>query len=156
PAWLAIDGEQLLDQRCDYHAAAGDDPRQAACAALCPPPEAFTGQISDGCISRLATGALPFERRRVRFTSLPGNAAADSLLLVIAQLAEESDDRPTETSLSPDRLHAMLVKLRSDLGRRFHTNQIIGDSAAIRRVRQQVRVAAGTGARVLIVGPPGS
>src|SRR6476620_4580078 len=75
--WLAIGAEQLLGRQCDYHAAAGGDPLQAACAALCPPPEAFTGQITDGFISRLAgshpaNGSLPFERRRVHFLSLPG------------------------------------------------------------------------------------
>src|SRR5689334_22577376 len=159
--WLAIDAEGLLGRRCDYHAAAADGPLQAACAALCPPPEAFSGQITDGFVSRLAgsqpaTGSLPFERRQVRFLSLPGQAAADCLLLVIVQGAEEPAQRDSEGPLDPDRLHALLLKLRSDLGRRFHINQVIGDSAAIRRVRKQVRVAAESQARVLIVGPPGS
>src|SRR5439155_3812928 len=154
--WLAIDAEELLGRRCDYHAAAGDDPHQAACAALCPPPEAFTGQITDGFVSRLAAGAQPFDRRRVRFLSLSAQDAADALLLVIVQAAEELNNRPAEASLDPDCLHALLLKLRGDLGRRFHISQIIGDSAVIRRVRQQIRVAAEARARVLIVGPPGS
>src|SRR5207248_11488040 len=85
--WLAIDAEQLLGRRCDYHAAAGDDPLSAACAALCPPPEAFNGQATDGFVSRLASGSLPFERRRVRFLSLPGPDANSTLLLVIVQAA---------------------------------------------------------------------
>src|SRR5262245_46775331 len=83
--WLAIDAQQLLGRRCDYHAAANEDPLQAACAALCPPPEAFTGQITDGFASRLATADRPFERRSVRFLSLPGSNANDALLLVIVQ-----------------------------------------------------------------------
>jgi transcriptional regulator with PAS, ATPase and Fis domain len=160
-AWLGIEADQLINRRCDYLAAAGDDPLQAACAALCPPPEAFTGQITDGFVSRLASGSLPFERRPVRFVSLPGPEAADAVLLVIVQTSivrphDEPDHRTTDVSLSPDRLHALLLKLRSDLGQRFHTSQILGDSAAIRRVREQVRVAADAQARVLIVGPPGS
>jgi transcriptional regulator with PAS, ATPase and Fis domain len=154
--WLGIDAQQLLNRRCDYHATAGDDPLQAACAALCPPPEAFTGQITDGFASRLAAADRPFERRRVRFLSLPSHESADGLLLVVLQPAAATGEEPAETELSADRLHALLLKLRSDLGQRFHASQIIGESAAIRRVRQQVRVAAEARARMLIIGPPGS
>src|SRR5262249_5074218 len=135
-------------------AAANDDPLQAACAALCPPPEAFAGQITDGFASRLA-GVQPFERRRVRFLSLPGPKADDALLLVIVQ-DKEGTASPAAAPLVPDRLHALLLKLRSDLGQRFHISQIIGNSAAIRRVRQQVHVATEANARVLILGPGGS
>jgi len=53
-------------------------------------------------------------------------------------------------------LHALLLKLRSDFGSRFHTSRIIGESEAIGRVLEQVRVAAEARARVLIVGPVGS
>ena len=42
------------------------------------------------------------------------------------------------------------------MGRRFHISQLIGESDAIRRVREQVRVAATARSRVLIIGPPGS
>src|SRR5262245_12105599 len=153
--WLAVDADQLLGRRCDYHVAAGDDPLQAVCSALCPPPEAFTGQITDGFASRLAAGDRYFERRRVRFLSLPGQNANDTFLLVIVQANAESDPQLADP-LSPDRLHSLLLKLRSDQGQLFHISQIIGDSAAIRRVRRQVRVAAEANARVLILGPPGS
>src|SRR5262245_51741538 len=81
-AWLGLEADQLIGQRCDY-AAAADDPIRAACAALCPPPETFTGQIADGFASRLATADLPFERRRVQFVHLPGADAVDALLLVV-------------------------------------------------------------------------
>src|SRR5258705_2086339 len=82
--WLAIDAEQLLGQRCDY-ATGGDDPLAAACAALCPPPEAFAGQVIDGSVSRLATGQHAFERRPARFLHIAGNNAEDALLLVLIQ-----------------------------------------------------------------------
>jgi DNA-binding NtrC family response regulator len=87
---------------------------------------------------------------------LPGPNADDALLLIIVHSKEEYDSPAADPLLSPDRLHALLLKLRSDLGQRFHISQIIGDSAAIRRVRQQIRVAAEANARVLILGPPGS
>ncbi len=158
--WLTIDADQFLGRRCDYRAAASDDPLEAVCAALCPPPEAFTGQVTDGFVSRLASsdpaaGDRPFERRPVRFLSLPGANADGALLLVIVQAAKESNV-PAADTLGLDRLHALLLNLRSELGQRFHVSQIIGDSAAIRRVRQQVRVAADSQARAIIIGPPGS
>src|SRR4029078_8442286 len=92
--WLGIDAQQLLNRRCDYHATAGDDPLQAACAALCPPPQAFTGQITDGFASRLAAADRPFERRRVRFLSLPGHESADGLLLVVLTPAAQPAAEP--------------------------------------------------------------
>src|SRR3954447_16159171 len=58
--WLGMDAEQLIGRRCDY-ASAGNDPLTAACCALCPPPEAFTGRVADGAISRLASETAPFE-----------------------------------------------------------------------------------------------
>jgi transcriptional regulator with AAA-type ATPase domain len=57
---------------------------------------------------------------------------------------------------SPARLHSLLLKLRSDLGQRYHISQLIGESEAMSRVRQQVRLAAEAGVRVLVVGPKGS
>ena len=154
--WIGIDPQGLVGRRCDYHAPADDDLLQAVCAALCPPPEAFAGQIADGFMSRPATAQQPFERRPARFLHLAGRDAADGLLLVVILSANESREKPAEPAIAPERLHALLLKLRSELGKRFHASQIIGESEAIGRVRQQVRVAAEAHARVLIVGPPGS
>src|SRR4051794_28370553 len=80
--WLGIDAQQLHGRRCDYHAAA-DDPLAAVTAGLCPPPEAFAGQITDGSLSRLASDQKTFERRRVRFVQIAGPTADEGLLLVV-------------------------------------------------------------------------
>jgi Sigma-54 interaction domain/Bacterial regulatory protein, Fis family len=153
--WLGIEVQQLVGQRCDYRAAS-KEPITAVCAALCPPPEAFAGQITDASVSRLAAESRPFERRPARFLPLPGTTAADDLLIVVVQPTEAVPPEPADDRLAPERLHAMLVKLRSELGRRFHSSQLVGQSAAIARVREQVRVASDSGARVLVVGPRGS
>jgi len=153
--WLGIDQEQLLGRQCDYHAG-GDDPLAAACAGLCPPPEAFAGQAVDGFVSRLAGGRQPFERRRARFLQVAGKNPEDALLVVVVQPAGATEYAPTECAIAPERLHSLLLKLRSQLGKRFHVGQLIGQSEAMARVREQVRVAAEARARVLIVGPPGS
>src|SRR5205823_1087725 len=118
--------------------------------------EAFAGQVSDGAVSRLATEQLSFERRGARFLRIEGNDAESGLLLVVVHLAAASEPKAAAMSMTPERLHGLLLRLRSELGKRFHMGQLIGESDAIRRVRQQVRVAAEAKARVLIVGPPGS
>src|SRR5262249_40414707 len=70
--------------------------------------------------------------------------------------ADTAEPDFTNNKLDAERLHGLLAKFRSDQGRRFHLSQLVGESDAIARVRQQVRIAAESRARVLIVGPRGS
>jgi DNA-binding NtrC family response regulator len=153
--WLGVEADQLLGRRCDF-AADPDDSLQAVCGALCPPPEAFAGQVSDGFVSRLAKGELPFQRRGARFIHVASDKPGELLLLVIVQPVEDAVQSAPQDALNPHRLHAALIRLRSDLGCRFNTGQLIGESLAIQRIRQQARLAASSDVRVLIVGPPGS
>src|SRR5438105_12844138 len=113
--WLGINSKELVGKLCSY-AATVDDPVTAACAALCPPPEAFMGEASDGAVSRLASDKLSFERRRARFVFIDEYDAAGKLVLVIIlpiDVLEAGDDA---TQTTPERLHALLLKLRSQLG----------------------------------------
>jgi transcriptional regulator with PAS, ATPase and Fis domain len=156
--WIGVEPEKLIGRQCDYRAVSGEDELTAVCAALCPPPEAFTGQASDGSVSRLAAGdgsAAGFERRAARFVQIAGITAGDGLLLVIVGPLK-SEKVGEAGSLSHERLHSLLVKLRSQLGQRFAISQLIGESEPLTRVRQQVGIAAEARARVLVVGPPGS
>src|SRR5690242_16148172 len=79
--WLGIHAEKLIGRRCDFHSG-GDDPIAAACAGLCPPPEAFSGEVSDGFVSRLASGDQPFDRRPAHFLRLAVETASDFLLII--------------------------------------------------------------------------
>jgi transcriptional regulator of acetoin/glycerol metabolism len=153
--WLGIDAEQLLGRRSDYRAG-GDDPLAAAAAALCPPPEAFAGHADRGFVSRLASGNLPFERRPARFVLLAGSQPDENVLLLLVLPDSEAPPPAGENDLTPQSLHALLQQLRSQLGQRYHISQLIGESEAMRRVRDQVRVASQSQARVLVIGPPGS
>lgn len=154
-AWLGIEPGKLIGLSCEYHSG-GDDPLRQIAAAICPPPEAFAGQVEDGSVSRLAGSDHPFERRPARFVTLAAEDAEEALLLVFVSITESLPPGGPERALSPEQLHAQLVALRDELGKRFHTNQLIGESEAITRVRQQVRIAAESKARVLVTGPPGS
>jgi len=115
------------------------------------------GECDAGQVSRPAGENRPHERRPARFVLLPGGDAGGVLLLVFVQAAETGPPLPAMNGqVSPQQLHALLQRLRSQMGRRFHIGQLIGESDAIRRVREQVRVAAAARTRVLIVGPQGS
>lgn len=152
--WVGVEPGTLAGLRCDYHTG-GEGPLTSTAAALCPPPEAFAGTLDSGTIGRAALADRPAEQRPARFVKLPGPPGNDQfLLLVIVQppaVAPIADG-----AASPQRLHTLLAQLRGQLGRRFHLSQLIGESDALVRVREQVRIAAAAGARVLIVGPPGS
>jgi DNA-binding NtrC family response regulator len=153
--WLGIDAEQLLGRRCDYRAG-GDDLFAAAAAALCPPPEAFAGLAERGLVSRLAAGDRAFERRPARFVLLAGDQSDESMLLIIVLPSSGADESPTADKLSAERLHGQILRLRSQLGQRFHISQFVGKSNALQRVREQVRLASQVSARALVVGPRGS
>jgi DNA-binding NtrC family response regulator len=53
-------------------------------------------------------------------------------------------------------LHLQLARLRQRLGPLYELHQLVGESPAIQRVRDQVQAAVTSGSRVLIVGPEGS
>jgi transcriptional regulator with PAS, ATPase and Fis domain len=153
-AWLGIAGDELIGQQCNY-TASGDETLAAICGALCPPPEAFNTELFHGEICRPASDNRPFERRPAVFVKIM-NANAKSVALLVAI----TFDVQTETSnLSPrnaDSLHALLIKLRGEMGKRYTIGQLIGMSDEIARAREQVRLAAESGARTVIIGQPGS
>ncbi|HEV3005002.1 MAG TPA: sigma 54-interacting transcriptional regulator, partial [Pirellulales bacterium] len=53
-------------------------------------------------------------------------------------------------------LHARIQRFRRQFALRYHVDRLLGDSPAMRRVRAQVKAAAGGSASVLVLGPSGS
>jgi transcriptional regulator with PAS, ATPase and Fis domain len=158
--WLGVQADDLQGQSCDYRPTA-ETPIAAALAALCPPPEAFTSEATTGFASRLASDGRPFERRAARYFRLPAGVASEFVLLVAvasspAEVASGHAPLSGRGSPSPDSLQTLLVEAGSRLGRRYHISQLVGVSDAIASVREQVRLAAESEARVLVIGPPGS
>jgi hypothetical protein len=151
--WVGLPADQLIGLRCDYHAG-GEGPLTSIAAALCPPPEAFSGERVAGSVGRPELGERPAEQRAARFLRLGAASGGEALLLVVVQL--EPLPPAAEGALTPERLHSLLAELRGKLGRQYHISQLIGSSDAARRVREQVLLAARSPARVLVVGPPGS
>jgi len=155
-AWLGQEADSLVGLRCDYHAGGGAKASSDVASALCPPPEAFTGECEAGKIARPAGENRPHEERPARFLWLSGGDEQPGLLLVCLFAPESPPAFAANGQITPQQLHALLQRLRGEMGRRFHISQLIGESDAIRRVREQVRLASAARSRVLIVGPPGS
>jgi transcriptional regulator with PAS, ATPase and Fis domain len=154
--WLGQEPENLVGLRCDYHAGGGEKASSEVGAALCPPPEAFGGDCRAGQVARPAGEQRTHEQRPARFLWLPGPAPEQGVLLIVVFAPESAPAASADGQFSPQQLHALLQRLRGQMGRRYHIGQLIGESDAIRRVREQVRLAAASATRVLIVGPPGS
>lgn len=153
--WVNRPAEDLAGVRCDYHTSVGVSGSIELAAALCPPPGAFTGELTAGSVAAI-TGEGKLDQRQARYqVLLPGDSQAG--LLVMVDAGGSAQPEPSESSqLAPQWLHAMLQRLRGEMGRRYHIGQLIGESDPLRRVREQVRIASEACPRVLIVGPPGS
>jgi hypothetical protein len=153
--WVNRPAEDLAGVRCDYHTSVGVSGSIELAAALCPPPGAFAGELTAGSVAAI-TGEGKLDQRQARYVLLAPEDGPAGLAVIVdgdsaaAPLASES------SQIAPQWLHAMLQRLRGEMGRRYHIGQLVGESDALRRVREQVRIASEACPRVLIVGPPGS
>jgi DNA-binding NtrC family response regulator len=156
-AWTGLSEEELVGRRCDYHSHPRPEPAAEIAAALCPPPEVFRGQ------TLLSEIALPTrseaEPRRAEFLPL-GEAGEESagVLVWVGVPGRETGGGKAEAGREwePGYLHHCLRELRRRERQRYALPHLIGQSAAMTRVRDQVGLAARGADRVLIVGPAGS
>lgn len=154
--WLGIEPATLLGQRCDYHSAAPAGAAEDLAAGLCPPPEVLHGQRASGEVSCRDLAGQP-QRRRAEFLPLPSPRESGFAVLALV----DAENLPETTLLldpaSPSlAFHQRLRAVLHELGPRDRLQQIVGDSPAMLRVREQLHLALTASPRVLIVGPPGS
>ena len=157
-AWVGRPAEDLIGLKCHYHSSGQITGLAELGAALCPTPDAFSGQLQTGMVAAPGPdgGLVPRPASFVPLT-VEGHDPAGVLVIV----GEAADGEPggaaaSSGELTSAELHTELQRLRGDLGRRYQIGQLIGQSNAIIRVRDQVRLATQSHARVLVLGPPGS
>lgn len=158
-AWLECEADQLLGERCDYHSAAAPTRAATLAAALCPSPAVFQGEPAKGLLTvSLPSGEL--SRRQARFLPLGPDAIAASGVLALVDAHEQPADPPADAAIAgepgPEQLHQELADFQRQLANLYQPGRLIGDSPAMRRVRQQIALAAGARSRAIVVGPPGS
>ena len=152
--WLGVDAAELVGRRCDYHA--GDVPTDELAAGLCPPPEAFCGtQVTSDVTCRDAAGMV--SRRTAEFCPLDGGSAeCVGVVVFVSRAASPLVDTPSQPSTTSSDLHDQLRVLIQQVRREYRVDRLVGESLAIARVRDQVRLAIAGRSSVLVVGPPGS
>jgi DNA-binding NtrC family response regulator len=121
-------------------------------ASFHPPPESMAGQPAGGPALILhAEGQRLW--RRIEFWPFRDEHGALIGLLGTVRPAESS---PSVPDSADGRLHAELLEIRCRLQQRYGLDSLIGFGPAHRRLLEQVRLAAGAGVPVLIVGEPGT
>lgn len=155
--WIGRTADELTGCLCVYRSSPDANSIEAVAAGLCPSPAAMAGQESQGVVAcTFADGRS--SRRRARFVSFHGNGATVSGLVVLVEPGElaETEASAVTTDNEAARLHEQVRAFRQQVAGRYKIDRLIGESPAMRQVRAQVELAAGSRASVLIVGPPGS
>jgi DNA-binding NtrC family response regulator len=157
--WLGKSLTELAGQRCDYSVNLESDPQSPPAAgngtftALGPPPEAFEHPQWAGEVCGGPEGG-PGEIRSATFHALPGSSSTQVLVIVGAPVTSAAGEHESATAARLG--HLQLLQLRSELDPSLLMGPLIGQSHAIKRLREQVKVAQQANVRVIIVGPPGS
>ena len=149
--WLGKKLPELVGQRCDFTATSTRDGQAAGANSLGPPPAAFEQGCTTGEICGGPEGAAA-EVRTATFHALGGSTG----LLVFVGAAVSSVTDGKSSDLAPRLSHLQLLQLRSELDPALLLSPLIGQSHAIRRLREQVKVAQHANVRVMLIGPVGS
>ena len=156
-AWVGCPTGELIGVESRYHSSGEVTGAAAIAAALAPPPEVWSGERATAIVTLEGPDGRPIARQ-VQFVPLGGDAFDVVGVIAIAThevdadaqvAADGNDDAPAE-------LHRQLAQWRRTLAQRYQLDRLLGDSPAMRRVRQQIELASSHTASVAIVGPPGS
>lgn len=155
---VGYDPNLLLGQQVAYRAPDDDSPSEVV-VSLCPPPEAFDGQslVREMTIAGRSDRPVVVQGEFVAFGA--DNSECPGVLAVFSPVDWDRSARDIGDDIDLDAvgLHQRLAELRQTvLGDSFRLDELVGSSAAIERVRQQVRVASQARTRVVVRGPVGS
>ena len=162
--WLGLESTHIVGRYVEYHSES--DAEEAGTAAhassgplagLCPPPQALAGQQCVGTVSQVARGGR-LVHRHADFLPLGAADSPAGVLAVLATYDLSPDELAADMSSEPtgDEMHRAIRRLRRTQARQFAVESLVGESSAMRKVRDQVAAAAASGANVLVCGRPGS
>jgi DNA-binding NtrC family response regulator len=158
--WTRHSADRMLGQKCVYQAPdAATDPAVALAAALCPPPEAFSG------LRRRVWRALPLASggapgRWIEYLPLRDGADGAASVLALVDAVDTTVDavdpaQIAELDANNEELHRQLARFRAGAIRKFVPESLVGNHPAIFRARAQAALAARGRESVLIFGPAG-
>jgi DNA-binding NtrC family response regulator len=163
--WLGTERERIVGRHVEYHSEPETDETAATArgstgplAGLCPPPRALAGEQCLATVSQVARDGRLVHRRADFLPLASAGSPQCGVLAVLAagdltpeELAADLSSEPTA-----DELHRAIRRFRRTQARQYAIESLVGNSSAMRKVRDQVAVAAASGANVLVCGPPGS
>ncbi len=174
--WLGLEPEQIVGRIVEYHSEGagtrdGRDEANTPLADLCPPPKALRGVSCTGTIACMARDGR-LVHRQAEFVPLansavtrpdddakkPISADGNGVLVLLSEsdlspqrLAAELSDEPTA-----DELHRTIRQFRRAEAAHYRIDSLLGQSAAMRKVRAQLLAAAESSSNALLHGPRGS
>lgn len=172
-SWIDVDAGRIIGRLVEYHSepVADDEegPDAGPLADLCPPPRAFAGEACFGTLSCTSRGG-GLIHRRAEFVPLgalskskaerqkahPPEIFAVLALLDWADMSAPELAAALSAEPSADELHRTIRRFRRAQTSRYSIASILGTSAAMQKVRNQVAAAAASGANVLVCGRRGS
>jgi DNA-binding NtrC family response regulator len=172
--WIDVDAARIMGRAVEYHSetrgnASVAQNAETPLAELCPPPRALSGEPCVGTNSCVARGGSLIHRSAqfVPLDDMSGQAEtgiksrrrnAGTVLVLLGardltpvELSSTFAGDPTE-----DELHRTIRQFRRAQSAAYAVESLLGESAAMRKIRAQVAAAASSGANCLIVGPRGS
>ena len=151
---LGLDPDQLVGRRCDYGVAGEADALAATIASLCPPPDVFAGlRRSEEITFAHASGSLV--HRLAEYLPLGRDALGGVGVVTLVFNAPTAGATRTGSAEATE-LHRRLVALRQEVLAKWPIDALVGESPAVRRIREQVTLAARGRTRVVVHGPAGS
>ena len=156
--WLKCEIAELVGRRCDYHSRGDVTHSDPTAAGLCPPPAAFVGARGRAIVvARSGSAPAATDARRADFIPLGAVQDRASGVLVVVSEEQVTEPRPAAMALADaEQLHEQLRRLHARMAADYDVDRLVGVSAAMDRVRDQVRLATSALVRVVVTGPAGS
>ncbi|MFV0445208.1 MAG: sigma 54-interacting transcriptional regulator [Planctomycetaceae bacterium] len=148
--WLA---EDVVGRTGDFASEPSRSGIEALLCALCPRPDALTGEVCSLSVEVPHRDGHLLPRTAV-YIPLPADRN-QPLRVLCAWLPEGSLSQRPEL-VRPAQLHTELARLREQLHQQYRLEHVIARSPAMHRVLAQVRAAIESGVHVHLSGPAGS
>jgi DNA-binding NtrC family response regulator len=154
-AWEALTGypaEKVLGVTCKAHSPSQAGNVADLVASFHPPPRAMAGQSARGPTLIIDAQGEKLWRE---LDFWPFHNGQGDLIGFLGRVCE-TDSSPRETVDHDQSFHDQLLALRRRLNRCYGFDGIIGQGDVHDRLLEQIRLAGGTSAPVLIIGEPGT
>ncbi|MCH7987885.1 MAG: sigma 54-interacting transcriptional regulator [Planctomycetes bacterium] len=145
--------EDVVGEFCDYNSDADHETLESVLGQLCPPPEVSAGKPVEVPTYLSQSSGKTVARLIHFFPLIDENDHVDGVLGMITPIEQPS--KPLVTTPARQ-LHAELASLRNALRRRFGVGSLLGQSASMIRVLEQIKLACSSKVTVLLHGASGT